>query len=404
MSNIVIINQPLSNRGDQAAHRSLLRMLDKNYEHLQITVLFLNAKNEDIQDFSVESPKITYRNVTGFSRGLSFLQRWSLRLNIICMSLLHPLLRKYARYIKKADIVICAPGGICMGGFQDWNHIYNLSLAKYYNKKLVYYSRSFGSFPTATRWNSIFMDISYRLLHYFTFLSIRDKKTMELADKLNLQYIPSIDTAFLDTPVLELPANISCIINNEKFIIFVPNSLTWHVAYKDKKQEDIDLFFIEIIKILLAKNIKILMLPQLNEYFSYHESDYDYFQKLKILTESNDVVVLQNTYSSDIQQKIIEKADFVIGARYHSIVFAINNCTPFISLSYEHKMNGLLELLNLNDREIDISKIGEKSFDKKSALQKLEQLLDQNYPQAKEVKERAHKIAMETFNKFSIFL
>jgi len=59
----------------------------------------------------------------------------------------------------------------------------------------------------------------------------------------------------------------------------------------------------------------------------------------------------------------------------------------FISLSYEYKMSGLLELLNLNDREIDISKIGETSFDKKSALQKLERVLGQNYPQAEEVKE-----------------
>ena len=67
-------------------------------------------------------------------------------------------------------------------------------------------------------------------------------------------------------------------------------------------------------------------------------------------------------------------------------------------------MSGLLELLNLNDREIDISKIGEKSFDKKFALQKLEQLLGQNYSQAKEAKEKAHKIAMGTFDKLKEYL
>jgi glycosyltransferase involved in cell wall biosynthesis len=171
--------------------------------------------------------------------------------------------------------------------------------------------------------------------------------TAELADKLNLKYIQSVDTAFLDTPKAEISDDILKVINKEKFIVFVPNSLTWHITYKNRKQEDIDLFFVEILKILLQKNNKILMLPQLSKYVMYPEPNYVYFCKLKNMVNNDNVIVLNDTYSSDIQQKIIEKADCVVGARYHSIVFAINNSVPFISLSYEHKMTGLLELLNL---------------------------------------------------------
>ena len=168
MKNILIINQPLSNRGDESAHRSLLRMLDKNFNEAKITVLFLNRKNEDVQDFVVESPRIVYQNITGFAKGIIFLQRWLLRLNAISLFfLLYPAIRKYAAYIKKSHVVICAPGGICMGAFQNWSHIFNLYLAKFYKKKLIYYSRSFGPFPIETRWNRVFKEISYKLLSSF---------------------------------------------------------------------------------------------------------------------------------------------------------------------------------------------------------------------------------------------
>jgi colanic acid/amylovoran biosynthesis protein len=401
VKNIVIINQPLSNRGDESAHRSLLRALDKEFPDSEITVLSLNEKKEDIQDFTVKSPHIVYQNIVGLKKGITFLQRWLLRLNMISLSQLYPPLYKYAGYIKKADIVICAPGGICMGLFQNWGHIFNLALAKHYNKKLVYYSRSFGTFPEESQWNRVFKRVSYKLLNSFDFLSIRDKKTMKLADELKLSYIPSIDTAFLDTPNVDIPVEILDIISNEKFVVFVPNSLTWHAAYKKREQKDIDSFFIEVFKILLEKDIKILMLPQLSQYVGYSIPDYDYFLKLKTLLNNNDnIFVIKDTYSSDVQQKIIEKAEFVIGARYHSVVFAINNCTPFVSLSYEHKMTGLLELLDLQNREINISNLGKSDFDSELSLQKIQQLLDSDYANAKQVQEIANKIAVDTFNCF----
>lgn len=400
MKNIVVINQPLSNRGDEAAHRSLLRALDKEFSNSKITVLFFNAQKEDIEDFKVVSSNIVYQNITGLDKGVPFVQRWSLRLNLIFLSLFYPTIYRYSRYIKKADLVICAPGGICMGLFQNWGHVFNLSLAKYYNKKLIYYSRSFGTFPIDTQWKRVFKRVSYKLLNNFDFLSIRDQKTMRLADELNLSYTPSIDTAFLDTPNVEIPIEISNIIKNEKFVVFVPNSLTWHAAYRNRSQKDIDSFFIEIFKILSAKNMKILMLPQLSQYVRYSIPDYGYFLDLKKSLEDNgNIYVIEDTYSSDIQQKIIENAEFVIGARYHSVVFAINNCTPFISLSYEHKMTGLLELLNLQEREINISNLGDSNFDRESSLQKIKLLLDTDYSNGKEVKNKACKMASKTFNK-----
>jgi colanic acid/amylovoran biosynthesis protein len=403
--NIVIIDQPLQNRGDEAAHRSLMRALDREFPNASFTVLFFQQKEKDIQEFVVKSSQITYLNVSGFGRGISFIERWSLRLNMVFLSLLHPTICRYAKHIKNADIVICAPGGISMGGLQNWRHLFNLFLAKYYKKEIVYYSRSFGPFPVKTKWNRVFKNISLKLLNEFDFLSIRDERSMRLADELNLSYFSSIDTALLDTPAAEIPDKIINFIGYDKFIVFVPNSLTWNVAYKNRNQDKIDGFFIEILKILLARNMKIVMLPQLTGTVSYSEPDYGYFLKLKTLMENNnDVIVIEDIYSSDIQQKIIAKAECVIGARYHSIVFAINNCTPFISLSYEHKMTGLLNILGLNEREVNIADIGKNNFDEPVALTKIRQLLDSDYSNANKIQIKAREIATKTLAAMKKFI
>lgn len=399
MKEILIINQPWSNRGDEAAHRSLMRALDKEFLNVHFTVLFMQLNDNDISELIVKSDKITYINITGFSRGIDFLQRWTLRFNIPCLSLLHPTISKYAKHIKNASLIVCAPGGIDMGGNQCWGHIFTLTLAKYFKKKLVYYSRSFGPFPIETTWNRVFKKISLQLLNSFDFLSIRDGKTMELAEKLDLKYIPSIDTAFLDTPNAEIPKEISYLIGKDKYVVFVPNSLTWHKTYKDVEQKKIDDYYINILQILLSSKGKVIMLPQLTSTVPYSEPDYDYFLKLKKGIGNDNIIVIDDTYSSDIQQKIIAKSEYVIGARYHSIVFAINNAVPFISLSYEYKMTGLLKILDLLDREINLLNIGKNNFDAELSLQQIKQLLNNNYQNTFNAKEQANKIAFETFEK-----
>jgi colanic acid/amylovoran biosynthesis protein len=401
MLNVVIINQPLRNRGDEAAHRSLMRTLINYFPNTYFSVLFSCEDPYAINEFIVKSDRISYKNISCSSYN-DIVKRWSLRIGCIFLSQLHPTIREYARIIKKSDLVICAPGGICMGSFQNWNHIFNLSLAKYFRKPLVYYSRSFGPFPIKTKWNRVFQKISYKLLDNFDFLSIRDKKTMTLADQLGVSYLPSIDTAFLDNPNAEIPPEILQTIGCNKFVVFVPNSLTWHPTYKTINQLKIDSFYLKVLNFLSKSYPQVIMLPQLS---LTSNSDYQYFKNLLSKTNLSNVSIIKDIYSSDIQQKIISMAKCVVGARYHSIVFAINNSVPFVSLSYEHKMTGLLNLFDLEVREIILSGIGTENFNEENKLNELKNILETPYSNAREIQAKAHQIAVSTFvelkNKFS---
>lgn len=382
MRQILIINQPFGNRGDESAHRAFVRTLNTNFPQSKITVLNLFDWNDAEKEFIVEHPNNTYINFI-FPHNLSAnsFAKVSLQLGIVKLVLfLHPILRRLIPYYKNADLVVCAPGGICMGGFQNWQHLYMLYLAKCFRKPLIYYSRSFGPFPEDTWLNRRFKNIAENMLHYFSFLSIRDQKTMELADRMNLMYTPSIDTAFLEQPCPLISTELRHILGN-KYIVFVPNSLTWHYGYKHLQQEVIDNFYLSIIDQLHTyyPTHKIIMLPQLCSI--KNNGDYYYFEKLKNKSPfTNDIIVLSENYGSDIQQSIVRDSDFVIGARYHSIVFAINNNRPFIALSYEHKMEGLLSMLKLSNQQINIKDIFVNPDDIEVALQQCQKLLHNTNP------------------------
>ena len=99
------------------------------------------------------------------------------------------------------------------------------------------------------------------------------------------------------------------------------------------------------------------------------------FQDIQKHCPEIDIFVSDDIYSSDIQQQIIRGADAVFGARYHTIVFAINNNVPFVSLSYEHKMSGLLEELSLQDEMIDITKLFTSEEENNYVLEQLDRLI-----------------------------
>lgn len=354
---ILIINQPVGNRGDESAHRALVRALNAALPDTHITVLSFSDYANGIKEFVVKSPNNEYirflfpHNLAAVPYAKFLIQKGLTRIG----TFVHPILRRLIPYYKRADLVLCAPGGICMGGFQNWRHLYLLQLARSMKKPIAYYSRSIGPFPEETALNRKFKTASIELLRYFSFLSLRDRKSKNIAEELGIQYVSAIDTAFLEQPRCEIPSELQDKLQ-DKYVVFVPNQLTWHYAYRNASSGLINRFYLSIMKSIRQEypSCQIVMLPQLCS-LPDDVGDYWYFKELQRLDGGNNVFVVPDTYGSDIQQTIIAKAQCVIGARYHTIVFAINNEVPFVALNYEHKIAGLLEELNLSDHIADIT-------------------------------------------------
>lgn len=397
---LLIVNQPLYNKGDSAAHKGFLRTLKQLLPNADIEVVLANANDEAIKEFSVAGVKYSATSYIDSSKLITYLQRlfyrFFLLLKIQKLALLFPYLNVLSKKIQDADAIICAPGGICMGGFRNWSHICILWIAKYFHKPVFYYSRSIGPFSDKGWSNKLFKKNSISLLKYFSFISLRDSKSAKFADELGIEYMQTVDPVFLNTPANHISLEQDFKLTNS-YVVFVPNRLTWQYTYRNVPQDRIDSFYLKVMGLLAKRfaGMDILMLPQL---FGVNRGDHAYFEQLKEKSKMENVVVLPENISSDIQQALISKASLVIGARYHSVVFAINNCVPFISLSYEHKMNGLLESLGKLNCSFDLTKISTTKWNENEAVAEIEQMMAMAKPDL-EAREKAHVIAQNCIDK-----
>ena len=371
---ILIINQPLNNRGDEAAHKAFVRTLLQALPEAYFAVLFVNSYSpEGIRQFTVKNNRVVYVNLHPKNLFWKQAEKWIDSGDVSEWGISEEMATMRAFY-DAADYVICAPGGICMGAFQDWWHLFYLRFAQYRQKPLIYYGRSFGPFPCETERNQRFKAESLNLLKYFSFISIRDQKTEELAIQLGLQFHSTLDVAFLECPNQAIPQELVDQIGDTPYMVFVPNYLLWHSMYRGKfTKETIIQFYCDLIDIVTQAypELNIVMLPQTFGSGTYEGDDVLFFRDIAAHKQDQRLIVIDDIYSSDIQQTIIAGCRFLIGARYHSVVFALNQNVPFIALNYEHNIQGLLSSLGKQDCMVDIM----TTFDDVSSTRKtLEQV------------------------------
>ena len=399
--NILLIDQPLWNRGDESAHKGLVRSILKAIPNARIKVMELGVSPAAIDEFDMKLPQVEFVNITPLNEvWFNRVARHSYRWNAGWTLTLCPTGNKIKRLYKWADMVMMAPGGINLGGFQDWRHLSLLLLARSMGKPLAYYGRSIGPFTTATRAQRRFRHLAKKALEYCSFVCLRDEKSVNVARELGINCTPTVDSAFLDATEADVPDDVRRIIGGGEYIVFVPNELVWHYAYRNTVQpQTINRFYADLVRIMqeLYPKHKIVMLPQTN---NQTRNDYQYFRELReTFLRKEPVVIIPDTYNSDVQQAVIRQAALMVGARYHSIVFGINQGIPFISLSYEHKMAGLLESLGETDRMIDITNI---FTDKAAADQACQHFRDLacNLKSADAARAKAKGKAQKCFDKF----
>ena len=140
---ILLINQPLNNRGDEAAHRAFVGALLKAYPAAEVEVLFAGTSEADIDAFKVDDKRVEYKNLV--PARLFFKFRCSFLISIKSPALLkfvwkfHPTIRAIMRECRKSNVVVCAPGGTCLGWQRNWMHLFFLQAAAFSGKPVAYW-------------------------------------------------------------------------------------------------------------------------------------------------------------------------------------------------------------------------------------------------------------------------
>lgn len=352
----LLINQPMFNRGDESAHKALVYALLQHFPDCSIEVLFTGRPQEAVEECRVDDPRMTYTNLPVTERYMEVYLRRLVR-NTRVLWYLNPVARDIARRCRRADWIISSPGDKCLGSRYDWDHLFFVSIAEFAGRHVAYYGRSIGPFPEDSAAHRRFNLLARRVLRRADFISLRDPESCRIADAMGLSYCPTLDTSFLYTPMVQVPQEVSDAIGEGEYIVLVPNYLIGDSFTGDSSPVQVKLFFAELSRRMLEgfPGRRIVMLPQLFCGRDYASTDYAFFKDIAADVADDRVVVLPDTLPSECHQAVIAGAECVVGARYHSIVFAVNNNVPFVTLNYGDRISGMLEVLGKQDRVVDIT-------------------------------------------------
>lgn len=80
--------------------------------------------------------------------------------------------------------------------------------------------------------------------------------------------------------------------------------------------------------------------------------------------------VLEGDYSPREVMSLISRADLVIGMRYHALVFAAACATPFVAVSYDPKIDGLLRMVG-EEPGVSVASAGCRQVDSEALARKV---------------------------------
>lgn len=404
MKRIIIINQALSNHGDEAAHKALVRMLARAYPAAEITVLLHVSPKISDDDYVLFKPEeldcVNYHRIDTdiwYYRMMHYFWWLPTFITFILARILSAEIRDIEWLFRSADLVVNAPGGVDLGPYRNWNNVFRLLLALQSKTKTAIYSISFGPLPNDNWKDRRFSKLAKAILRQVDFLSLRDDKSQKFAHEMAFQFIPSADTAFIDEIDHRIPDELVASLN-APFAVVVPNAVfNWHPHFKHISKDIFDRAYQQMINFLIDKGLRVVMLPQL---FG-SQKDERYFHELSKGFPESSVEIIPDYYSSEVQQAIIRQAKFLVGARYHSVIFSIKNQIPFLGLSYEHKITNLLTIAGLEDLMIDLHDL--PRIGGEGVCEKINNLLENGDEIRRKVSEGysvVRRLAEETSRKF----
>ena len=184
----VILNQPTKNKGDLAAFKALVSLINKQYKSVVIECLFTTKEHDPLFD-RVDNVKCIDIPLSNLWRITKVCLKYPFLFKLLQFI---PRYKEYAEHIREADIAVLSPGGLEIGAYQDWSVLWSLALADYFDVKYGIYSRSIGKFVNKTNEDQFFIQCAIKCLKGSKFNGLRERKSQELASMLGLNYFPAI--------------------------------------------------------------------------------------------------------------------------------------------------------------------------------------------------------------------
>lgn len=175
--------------------------------------------------------------------------------------------------------------------------------------------------------------------------------------------------------------------NVESAIGIVPNEEN----FKHGKSEDVYDAYKYAIETALEHDKKVYILR-------HSHNDKEVCQNIKDMFPQEEVILLDKDISSLEFDILVEKLDFIIGSRFHSIVHSYKNHVPCIAVGWATKYHELLRLFDQYDYMFDVR----ESLDKNELNAAVVKLLNNHSSESKVIAEKLVEVQNST-DLFKVF-
>ena len=289
---------------------------------------------------------------------------------------------------KGGHIFYCTEGGM-KNIYSFYKHIFPLVLGKRAGKKTVIYSQTIGPFN-----GRLCKFLANKIFSFIDGISIREKISFDnlraVGRKYGISLIP--DAAFI-LGSDNIPEK-----KTAKNVIITPRQWGSRNIYDN---------YVTI----LSREVERLVMMGYHVKLINHcvgptpiENDTIAVQDILKKLSPSALNSIQFIDTSDIDtlkvMKLYADADFLIGTRFHSVIFSIIAGTPAIAISYfGPKSRGIMKILGLEDLVLDITNLSEEKLNKI-----VDYIINNQKEINKKVKQNATKIITESREKGESFL
>ncbi len=167
---------------------------------------------------------------------------------------------------------------------------------------------------------------------------------------------------------------------------------------QDKFEKEIALFIDVITK---ERDVTIIFIPQVTSTV-HNDDDRDVATRIvNLVANKQDVINCTGNYDHYELKKLYSSLDFLVGTRFHSVIFSLTSYVPVLVIEYEYKAGGIMKDLGLSEWVISMENVTkDKLYEKFQQLlnegniykQKLQKVLPDYILNAKEVENHMKEV------------
>lgn len=358
----------IENKGDAALLDVLVSDIRRQYgEDTQIDILTIDKieagatfsgvlLHEAFMYYALNLPKNRIGKLLYALWMMSYTNAWALTRRSIKLPLPKHL-KDVADLYTQADLVITVGGGYfrTSGDFVTFVNLllmlHPLRFAEILAKPTYLYTMSVGPFyHDVERW------LVKRRFRSAGLILIREDTSLKLLKDMGItaNAVRSVDSGFLfdskESVRLREKLNIE---GNQELV-----GVTARKWLDVKSQEAYETELASALDTIIDRHhVQVVFIPQVT---SVHNSDDDRHVSRSIaarMQHASEVHVMEDEYTHYDVKAMYDELDYIIGTRFHSVIFSLTSYVPAIAIEYEHKTSGIMRDLNLSKWTLKIEDV-----------------------------------------------